>query len=292
MGILGVRKLKKGSELIADPRLDNLLSEIEQRAGLLTNFEIRRSRHISSPATTGIRKQILWLPENWNEWTDLELRGILAHEVAHFRNRDHVAQLLAQWSLAFHAYNPMVHWLVNRLRLEQEWAADLHASELLGGSKKYLSLLAELALKHESQPKGFVGWPATQFLGGRTLLRRVEMLGSTTDRSRAEHLALPYAACVGILLLFVGLLGLRPLETYAATVEDPPVAEATEAVVQTTDKKEEFNLRYVEMEGLCIRCSPQTTFEKRHRSRVGQYPDGRACCWRHDRDFWWRNIAN
>lgn len=242
-GFLSLTKLKKNSVVINDPRLSQLLAELTNRSNQGISFDARSSPYLASPATTGILKQVLWLPMDWNKWSDLELRGILAHELAHFRNRDHVAQLMAQACLALHFYNPIVHWLVNRLRLEQEWAADQSAAEALGGSRKYLSLLAELALKHEARPKGFAGWPITQFLGGRTLLRRVKMLKSTTVHSRSNCRAVHYAACTLIFGMLVGLLGLSPVDSIAA-----PVLKSVEE--KTTDnaqeeQKKEFDLRYV-----------------------------------------------
>jgi hypothetical protein len=247
-GAVSVRNFKKNSVVIDDPRLSQLLAELPNPSiqGIL--FETRTSPYVLSPATTGIVKQVLWLPMDWSEWTDLELRGILAHEVAHIRNRDHLAQLFAQTCLAFHFYNPIIHWLVNRLRLEQEWAADQWAAQSLGGSNKYLSLLAELALKQESRPKGFAGWPATQFLGGRTLLRRVKMLKSTNVSSRSSYRAVPYAACFLIMLLLFGLLGLRPTDSIAGPVVKPIESNGTSAATEDETKKE-FELRYVGDQG-------------------------------------------
>ncbi|AMV32963.1 Regulatory protein BlaR1 [Pirellula sp. SH-Sr6A] len=246
-GAVSVRKFKRNSTVIDDPRLSQLLVELPDHSKQGILFETRTSPSVLSPATTGIIKQVLWLPMDWSEWTDLELRGILAHEVTHIRNRDHLAQLAAQTCLAFHFYNPIIHWLVNRLRLEQEWAADHWAAESLGGSKNYLSLLAELALKQESRPKCFTGWPATQFLGGRTLLRRVKMLKSTNVSSRSNYRAIPYVACVLIILLLFGLLGLRPADSIAAPVVKS--IESSETAATDGEPKKEFELRYVGDQG-------------------------------------------
>lgn len=107
-GEVSVRNFKKNSVVIDDPRLSQLLAEPPNPSiqGIL--FETRTSPYVLSPATTGIVKQVLWLPMDWSEWTDLELRGILAHEVAHIRNRDHLAQLLAKMpSLFRHPSQPL-----------------------------------------------------------------------------------------------------------------------------------------------------------------------------------------
>jgi hypothetical protein len=259
--MLSLRKLKKNSFVINDPRLSQFLAELMYRSNREISFEARSSTYVTSPATTGILKQVMWLPMDWNQWSDLELRGILAHELAHFRNRDHLAQLIAQACLALHFYNPIVHWLVNRLRLEQEWAADQIAAEALGGSKKYLSLLAELALKHESRPKGFAGWPTTQFLGGRTLLRRVMMLKSTTVHSRSNHWTVHYAACSLIFGMLVGLLGLSPVDSIAAPVLKS-VEEKTTDNAQEEEQKKEFDMRYVGDQGnFVVAMRPKTLIE-------------------------------
>ena len=47
---------------------------------------------------------------------------------------DFIALLVGQFGLALHFYHPLLHWLIGRLRLEQELAADAAAAEFPAGS--------------------------------------------------------------------------------------------------------------------------------------------------------------
>jgi hypothetical protein len=99
---------------------------------------------------------------------------VLAHELAHIARRDYLVWLLAQVGVALHAYHPLIWWLAGRLREEQECAADAAACRLSGGPKRYLSVLATLALAEDDRR---LAWATHPFLPSRqTFLRRLNML--------------------------------------------------------------------------------------------------------------------
>ena len=85
----------------------------------------RRATALASAATVGWLRPAIILPADWRSWNRDELRGRLAHEVAHIVRGDYAWGLVAQVGVALHFYNPLVHWLSRRLRLEQEMAADV-----------------------------------------------------------------------------------------------------------------------------------------------------------------------
>ena len=68
------------------------------------------------------------LPADWRSWTPDQRRAVLAHEIVHARSQDSVALLFGQLGLMLHCYHPLLHWLMGRLRLEQELAADAAAA--------------------------------------------------------------------------------------------------------------------------------------------------------------------
>ena len=82
--------------------------------------------------------------------------------------------------LSLHFYHPLLHWLMSRLRLEQELAADAAAASVSGGQRQYLLTIAELALRRQDRP---LFWPARTFLPTRTtFLRRIAMLRDSKVR--------------------------------------------------------------------------------------------------------------
>ncbi|MGA2257104.1 MAG: M56 family metallopeptidase [Thermoguttaceae bacterium] len=114
------------------------------------------------------------MPADWTTWTVEQRRAVLAHEIAHARSNDFVALLVGQLGLALHFYHPLLHWLIGRLRLEQELAADAMAASVSGGQQQYLTTIAELALRQQDRP---LLWPARAFFSTQTtFLRRIAML--------------------------------------------------------------------------------------------------------------------
>ncbi|MDR3639282.1 MAG: M56 family metallopeptidase [Isosphaeraceae bacterium] len=179
IGMRSVACLRRRSDAILDA---TVVEEVDCLRAVLcvAPVELRECAALTTAATVGWRRPLVLLPAGWREWTDEERRAALAHELAHVRAGDYGSGLWAQLCLCMHIYHPLAHWLVARLRLEQELAADAQAARVSGGSRPYLESLARLALRRagpvESTPAAAL-WPAQPFLPTRgTLLQRIEML--------------------------------------------------------------------------------------------------------------------
>ena len=156
----------------------------------------------------------------------------------HVRGGDYLSGLWAHTCLAVHFYHPLAHWLVARLRLEQELSADVQAARLAGGNRAYLEAVARLALRRpgplEPRPSASL-WPARPFLPTRgTLLRRLEMLRDPNSKTlRADPLPRLGRASTIALVAVAGLVlaGLRgpigELRAQQARSDKPFLAEFT-----------------------------------------------------------------
>lgn len=217
MGLMVVGQHRNRSRSITDPvmlgEVDVLCAELKCRQ----TIALRESEGLVSAATIGWRKPVILLPPEWKSWTESERRSVLAHEIAHIHHRDFLFWLCAQTGLLLHFYHPLVHWLANRLRLEQELAADALAAECSGGASPYLRTLAELALRQADRP---VAWPARTFLPVRgTLMRRVEMLRDSRFRP-APSLWRRTIALLTLCSAALCLAGLRPPEGHTLLAQD------------------------------------------------------------------------
>ncbi len=210
-GATAVRSYRRHSQPIADAALYLLVQSLRQDAGCSDEIEVRETVRLSTPATVGCFAPLVLLPEGWRDWSRDELRAVLAHEIAHVARHDFLAGLLAQVTLAVHFYHPLVHWLVGRMRLEQELAADAQGMRASGGREVYLVTLAGMALRQDDLA---LSWAARPFLPTRgTFMRRIEML---RDSRRQASATLPRggrALLIGALAV-AGLVvaGLRPGE--------------------------------------------------------------------------------
>ena len=222
LGIVAVRRQRMRSKPVLNGQLLELVDVLRAELGCQRPVEVRQSDDLATAATIGWRRPALLLPADWTTWTAGQRRAVLAHEIVHARRHDFLALLFGQLGLVLHCYHPLLHWLMNRLRLEQELAADAAAASVSGGQWQYLTTIAELALGQQDRP---LSWPARTFLPTRTtFLRRISML---RDSKLCFHRLSPVArlTTVGAVLL-CGLLvaGLRGPggQPQARAAETPP----------------------------------------------------------------------
>ena len=86
---------------------------------------------IRIPATAGILRPVILLPEEATDWPIDRLQMVLAHETAHIRRRDWFWQVVSQAACAVHFFNPLAWLAARRLRVESEFACDENAAKHL-----------------------------------------------------------------------------------------------------------------------------------------------------------------
>ncbi|HXY34981.1 MAG TPA: M56 family metallopeptidase [Planctomycetaceae bacterium] len=243
LGLLAVRGYRRHSHPITDRRLGELADVICAQLCCAKGIELRETTRLSTPATIGWLRPMLLLPPDWRNWTENERRAVLAHEIEHVRRHDFASWMAAQLGVALHFYHPLVHWLANRLRLQQELAADAAAARVLGGQRKYVTTLAAMALRQADQPPA---WPASAFIpNSKTFLRRIEMLHRS--KSLRGDVPRPFVALsvAAVVLAAVCAAGIRgsvagdqpaPVEGGVQYVTALNQAEAPPAAAPAQDK--------------------------------------------------------
>ncbi|WP_339912224.1 M56 family metallopeptidase [Symmachiella dynata] len=264
-GLWAVRALRNSGRPIEDDELRESADLLRAELACPRRVELLEADQLAAPATVGWRRPVILLPAAWRSWTPPERRAVLAHEIAHIRRGDFLTYVIAQIGLVLHYYNPLVHWLAGRLRLEQELAADASAAALAGGRLEYLQMLAAMALRQADQP---VSWPARTFLPSRGhLIRRVEML----KHSKRLSTRLPGAARVVVVGLLaavgIGIVGLRqPQGPLAKAADNPRVAQQESAKRPTATKQritsDKFEMSYIPVDAVqIIGVRPAALFE-------------------------------
>ena len=121
------RRLLASARTISDGPMSNLARAAAKELGLRNPPVVLVSPSVSCPAIWcwGRRPRLL-LPEHTAPAGE-ELFGVLCHELAHCKRRDHLASLGGQLALCLLPWNPLV-WLANRrLRDLSEQACDAWA---------------------------------------------------------------------------------------------------------------------------------------------------------------------
>ena len=271
-GVLGVYFLVRSSRQVKDPRVTSCLEILQAQLRYKTPIEVRENSQIQSAAVVGWRKPVLLLSADWKQWNADQLQSVMAHEVAHISRDDYFINLLAQLSLVLHFYHPLVHWLVARMRLEQELAADALAANAVGGANVYLKAIGELAL---SQSKEHVAWPVQAFLPTRgTFLRRIEMLrgmGTISDRVPNAWRLGSLGVLVGVMLLAVGL---RPsFGTLPVTVTSETVAAGEPVLVMPVAEEAPFEANFVPGDATAVIMLRMSKISQQYKQIAAKFPE-------------------
>jgi len=121
----GIRILST-SRPVTDPVIQQTLETVSAHLNLKTFPVAFRSEAISSPLIWcwRVHPSIL-LPVTWpNTDQPLDWTGVIRHELAHLKRRDHLATLFAEGVTCLLSWNPLVWWARRRLDLLGEEACD------------------------------------------------------------------------------------------------------------------------------------------------------------------------
>jgi beta-lactamase regulating signal transducer with metallopeptidase domain len=207
LGLRAVAGYRRNSHPITDRSLNELADVVCAQLGYTRGIELRETTRLATPATIGWLRPMLLLPADWRRWTADERHAVLAHEIEHVRRNDFAAWMAAQFGVALHFYHPLVHWLANRLRLQQELAADAAAAWVVGGQRKYVTTLAAMALRQADEP---LAWPARAFLpNSKTFLRRIDMLHRSKSLRGDVSRPAVFLSVAAVLLAAVCAAGIR-----------------------------------------------------------------------------------
>ncbi|MES2923055.1 MAG: M56 family metallopeptidase [Verrucomicrobiota bacterium] len=149
--------------------------------------EIRQLSGLKGPVAAGVIWPVVFVPGEWNDWSDETRRIVLDHEHAHHRRRDPLWRWIAGIACAVNGGNPLVIWMVRRLTMQCEFACDAMVLEKGVAVRAYATLLCDLA---EARP------PAGPVLA---------MAARSTLESRVRRLLNPHPsqATAGLAGLFI-----------------------------------------------------------------------------------------
>jgi beta-lactamase regulating signal transducer with metallopeptidase domain len=160
----------------APAALERECLEVAARLGLARPPPLRVLEHRLPPMVWACGRPLLIVPAEIARSRDRALwRGLLAHELAHVKRRDHWAAWLELLGMCAYWWLPPFWLARRRLRQAADQAADAWAVWVLGGRKAYArSLLEVIELLSASPP----ALPALgQGLGAReTVARRLTMI--------------------------------------------------------------------------------------------------------------------
>jgi bla regulator protein blaR1 len=142
-GFFVIARLRRRESKPMNPGLLALCREMQHRLGISRAIRYCESLHLDAPAVVGWFRPVVLLPISaLSGLTELQLRAVIAHELAHIRRLDaffNLFQVVAETLLFYH---PAVWWLSKRIRAERENCCDDVALSVCGNPAEYARALA------------------------------------------------------------------------------------------------------------------------------------------------------
>ncbi|WP_165247772.1 M56 family metallopeptidase [Paludisphaera soli] len=200
IGALRLRRLLQESR--GEARLDGRARALARRLRLRRTPSVRVHPRMPAPCLAGVLRPAILIPDAWLKTaTTPEIDAVLAHELAHARRLDHVANLMQRMIEACFFFHPCVHWLSRSARREAEPCADALAARLTGDPLALARALESVALFRPTSRRSLRLGLNLPVGGDRTtLLSRIqELLGMKPNRPRLS--AWPFAGLPAALIL-------------------------------------------------------------------------------------------
>ena len=142
----GIIKKIQGTIEIDDgeiPELESLVSTLSKKAGISTpkiliTEDLRPDAFTMGQGPSASLVFSIGLLANANPD---EMEAVVAHEIAHLKNRDGLLKLLVGWLRLFSFYNPIAHMSAGEVERERELLADQTAVDILGDPGKLIMSL-------------------------------------------------------------------------------------------------------------------------------------------------------
>jgi beta-lactamase regulating signal transducer with metallopeptidase domain len=226
----------------ARPAWAAALRSAAERMGVTSPVELLESTSVDTPTVIGHRRPVVLLPvPAFETLATAEAESVLAHELAHVRRGDFVAngvQTLVEILFFFH---PAVRWLSRRVRDERELCCDDIAVAAIGSRVVYARALAQLEQLRLSFRAARIALGAT----GGTLLRRILRLADDTDQrmqgSVTPQVTLTLAIAVTLMCVAMVSSVVLPPTIHAQAAAQPAADRYT---VRAHDPAGEFTITF------------------------------------------------
>lgn len=230
MGWMSLRRLRHRSRWITDRPTLARLHAIMQRLGISRKVELAESARVQVPSMIGHLRPLILLPIGAiANLSPMHLDAILAHELAHIRRHDYLANLLQTLIETLLFYHPAVWWISTSIRQEREHCCDDIAVRIVGNAREYgaaLAAMEELRLPAE----------LAMAAGGGSLLKRIQRLVKPEPR---RGMVAPALLAIAVVLGVAACGHMTQSKTQAQEPSTQPIAASDSNLVRTSNDPDE-----------------------------------------------------
>lgn len=209
------------------------------------NVRLVETPAVASPVAFGIFDKVVALPPAFMALHDRAARDMaIAHELAHHKGHDLLANIAAQPLLALHWFNPLAWWGWRAMRRDQEAACDARvvAGRSRGERAVYAQVIAGFAAGgHLPLAAPMAGTMACPMLGEKSIIHRLRSLTMTDVSSRRRRFGVAALATTALALPLTASI------TYAQS--EPPQDGVQEERSETVDADGNRQVRVIRWVG-------------------------------------------
>ncbi|MGX7895536.1 M56 family metallopeptidase [Tsuneonella sp. HG222] len=190
---------------------------------------------IASPVAFGVVDKVVALPPRFMAMEDRTARDLaIAHELAHHRGRDILANFAAQPLLAMHWFNPLAWAGWRAMRRDQEAACDARVLEGRDASERVA--YARLITGFAAGPRLALAAPmACPIIGEKSIIHRLRSLSMSDVSMRRRWLGRALFGAAAVALPLTASVSYAQGEV--AEAEMPPSAAAPSGEAEAAEKQ-------------------------------------------------------
>jgi beta-lactamase regulating signal transducer with metallopeptidase domain len=178
-GLVGAEQTRRRGLKPATESVQQSVLQVAERLGIRRAVRIFESSLAATPTVVGWLAPVILLPTSTLcGLTPLQLRAILAHELAHVRRHDYLVNLAQTVVEIVLFYHPAVWWVSRRIRQEREQCCDDVAIDLCGDPVAYARALALLEEQRAAPRLALAASGAPLTSRVRRIVGRPEPVGS------------------------------------------------------------------------------------------------------------------
>jgi beta-lactamase regulating signal transducer with metallopeptidase domain len=121
---------------ITDVEILSILDICKKTIGIHKEIPLYTGTYFHSPCILGIMNTCIYYPQNHlDHINNNRLYHIFLHELAHFKRKDLLYNLVCVLTLSLHWFNPLIWFVIRLMKVDQELACDAYVLSTIGESE-------------------------------------------------------------------------------------------------------------------------------------------------------------
>jgi bla regulator protein BlaR1 len=216
-GWIFTERLRLNAKLVIDREWRARFGVIIAKMNISKSIEFKESAKILTPMVIGAFSPVVLIPIGLlSGFSTAQIEAILAHELAHIRRNDYLANMLQSFLEVVFFFHPAIWWLSDRVRAEREHCCDDIALSVCGDKMSLAHALVKVA-EWQTAPKLAMAFASKKPL----LLQRVQRVLGLSPQTPRTFGSLP------VMLLVVSLVIGASVYAVAQKVEKAKTKKAS-----------------------------------------------------------------